>query len=398
MNPEIPALLWVLLAAAIAPMIGEAARRIALPLILIELVLGVALGPQGFAVAAVEGPLTYMAKFGMAFLFFLAGFEINLRAIGNAALRTASIGWIIVMCLACLGAYMMQAAGLIHAWSIVAIALGTTALGILVPILRDGKELESPFGKQVMAIGVVGELGPILLMSLVLARDYTVTGQTLMTLAFIVAVLLVAWAALTFKVPAFLRILRRTMTQSSQLPVRICVLLLGVLVVLAETFELDLALGALAAGMIVGLATIDGHEHVLQHKLDAIGFGLFVPLFFIVSGMTLDVNSMLGSSAGLVLTAIFFAILLLVRAPILILQRRQLGSRKAGALALYSGTTLSLIVVLTQIAIQRDLMTSAEATPLVGAGILTVLFFPIFAAALAGRHDARRNPSSQDGL
>ena len=188
------------------------------------------------------------------------------------------------------------------------------------------------------------------------------------------------------------------MTQSSQLPVRICVLLLGALVVLAENFDLDLALGALAAGMIVGLATLDGHGHVLQHKLDAVGFGMFVPTFFIVSGMTLDFNSMFASTAGLAMTGMFFVALILSRLPILLLHRQQISFRKAGAVALYSATTLSLIVALTQIGVQRGLMTATEATPLVAAGVLTVLLFPSIAAVLAGGQDTRRSSSSQDSL
>jgi Kef-type K+ transport system membrane component KefB len=398
MDFHIPAILWVLTAAALAPLIGEATRKLALPMILIELLLGVAIGPQGLAFASVEGPLPFMAKFGMAFLFFLAGFEIDLRAIGGAALRSASIGWALVMLLACLAAFGMQAAGLIQAWSIIAIALGTTALGILVPILRDAKELGTPFGNLVMATGVVGELGPILAMSIVLTRHHTAAGQTLLTVAFIITVLLVAWAALNLKAPAFLQILRKTMTQSSQLPVRLCVLLLGVLVLLAEYFGLDLALGAFAAGMIVGLATLDGHGHVLQHKLDAVSFGMFVPVFFIVSGMTLDIKAMFSSSSGLLLTGLFLVVIVVVRLPIVLLQRRQLNGRIASALGLYSATTLSLIVVLTQTGVRRGLMTTSEATSLVCAGILTVLLFPSIAAALSGRQDAQRSSSSQDNL
>jgi Kef-type K+ transport system membrane component KefB len=395
---HIPSLLWVLIAAALAPLIGEATRKLALPMILIELVLGVAIGPQCLALATVDGPLPFMAKFGVAFLFFLAGLEIDLRAIGSTALRSATLGWALIMVLSCLAAFAMQSAGLIQAWSIVAIALGTTALGILVPILRDAKELETPFGNLVMATGVVGELGPILAMSIVLARHHTVVGQTLLTIAFIIAVLLVAWAALTLRIPAFLQILRRTMTQSSQLPVRICVLLLGVLVVLATNFGLDLALGALAAGMIVGLATLDGHGHVLQHKMDAVGFGVFVPVFFIVSGMTLDIKTMFSSASRLMLTGVFLTVIVLVRLPIVLLQRRELTGRKASALGLYSATTLSLIVVLAQTGVERGLMTTAEATPLVSAGILTVLLFPSIAAVLAGRRDTQRSAASQDSL
>ena len=146
---------------------------------------------------------------------------------------------------------------------------------------------------------------------------------------------------------------------------------------LAENLGLELALGALAAGMVTGLAIRDGDRaHVFHAKLDAIGFGFLVPVFFISSGMRLDVRSILAGGEGLKLLGAVFAALVAVRLPLVFLLRPTLGARNALATGLFSATTLSLVVALTQIAVDSGIMPAAEAASLVGAGVLSVLIFP----------------------
>jgi Kef-type K+ transport system membrane component KefB len=181
------------------------------------------------------------------------------------------------------------------------------------------------------------------------------------------------------------------MTQSSQLPIRLVVLLVGMFVVLAEILGLDLALGALAAGMIVALATRDSDVHLLHNKLEAIGFGFLVPIFFITSGMKLDVAAIFGNRSGLVLAGLFFIFVLVSRIPLLIAHRGVLDLRKRSALGLYSATTLSLVVALAEIGMANGLMKASEAAPLVGGAMLTVIVFPVIAARLTGKSAIRRS-------
>jgi Kef-type K+ transport system membrane component KefB len=155
-------------------MIAAGTRRLGLSVVVIELLLGVALGPQGLAiVSATTGALPAFATLGLAFLFFIAGLEIDLPAIRGGPLRLAFAGWVCGLALAIAIAFAMRAAGLTDAWRVVAIALMTTALGVLVPILRDGAALDTPFGRNVLAAGVMGELGPILLISLIVSRRFS---------------------------------------------------------------------------------------------------------------------------------------------------------------------------------------------------------------------------------
>jgi len=396
MEHHLPAILVILAVAALAPLIGEATRRFGISVVVIEILLGVAIGPQGLGWAdASRGAAPHLALFGMGFLFFIAGLEIDLGAI-RAELKLALLAWAAALALAAGAAYGLRSAGLVENSLVVAIALATTALGVLVPILKDAAVLDSPFGRHVMAAGVAGELGPIIAMALALSTKHTADVQTAFTLAFIAIVALVCWGSTHVLVPGVLAFLRRTLLRSGQLPVRIAVLLLVGLAVLAEEFGIDLALGALAAGMITGLALRDAQDHTMHHKLEAIAFGFLVPVFFIVSGMKLDVRSIFASTQGLTLLAAAFLALVAVRIPGMLVYRGVLGTRAAVAHGLYSATTLSLIVAITGIAVAGGLMKPAEAAPLVGAGMLTVLLFPAIALPLAGLRPRGEGAAADD--
>jgi len=401
MQVHIPPLLVVLAVAVAAPLLSEMTRRIGVSVVVLEILLGVAIGPQVLGWAAPENALPYLATLGMAFLFFLAGLEIDLQAIKGEPLNRSLIGWVGVFGLSCAVALGLRAVGLVESWIPVAIALATTALGVLVPILKDTGLLDSSFGRFVMAAGVVGELGPILVMSLALSTTHTADVQTGFTVVFIAVVLLVGWLMIQGgRVPVVLGLLRRTMTQSSQLPVRLAVLLVAAFAVFAELLGLDLALGALAAGMVVSLATRGANVHVLHEKLEAIGFGFLIPVFFIVSGMKLDMAAIFGSAAGIALALIFFAAVLAVRIPMSLAHRGVVQIRQRMAVALYSATTLSLVVALGEIGVASGLMKPSEAAPLVGGAMLTVILFPILALRLTGQSvdHAMAHVNDRDGL
>jgi Kef-type K+ transport system membrane component KefB len=380
------ALLLVLAIAAAAPIIAEATRRLGLPIVVLEILLGVAIGPQGLAWAVPEGAIiSFLAISGLAFLLYLAGMEIDLPAIRGRPLKLALAGWAAGMALACLIAIGMRAAGLVDTWFVVAIALTTTGLGVIVPILHDSGDLDTAFGRDVIAAAAMGEIGPILTISFVLSVESRAAVRIEHTLVFIALVLVIGWLLVRSRdIPGFLAVLRRGMKQSGQLPVRLVVLLLGGLSVLAETMGIDIAFGALAAGMITALATRGLDTSVLRLKLDAIGFGFLTPIFFIHSGMTLDVATAFSGAAGVLLAGAFLLSMIVVRIPTVLLFRRELGDRRGMALGLYAATSLGLVVVLTQIAMKKGIMSSAEAAALVGGAVLTLIMFPPIAMRLTG--------------
>ncbi len=253
------------------------------------------------------------------------------------------------------------------------------------------------------AIPVLAQLGMAFLfyivLSIMLSRTHSAGVQAGLTLAFIAVVLVVAWLLVRgAKVPALLEPLRRGLDQSGQMPIRLAIVLVVALAVLAESFGIDLALGALAAGMMTGFAIHGGTRvHDLHAKLDAVGFGFLIPIFFLSSGMKLDVRSIFAGSEGFLLLTGFFVALLVVRIPAVLLYRSSLGLRGARAMGLFSATTLSLLVVLTQVAVEAQLMEPAEAAPIAGAGMLGVMLFPPVALRLAGlgRGEAALHPERE---
>ena len=211
MDLQFPPLFFLIVAAAFAPIVGDATRRLGLSIVVIELLLGVAIGPQGLDLVDLNAKaLSPLAILGMAFLFFIAGLEIDLQAIRGRPLALALAGWFAAFVLAAAIASGLRTYGFVQAWLVVAIALVTTALGVLVPILRDAGAIDTPLGRYVMAAGAVGELGPIIVVSLVLSHRYAVDVQIALTLVFVGGVLFLSWLLVRgAKVPALLLPLRR---------------------------------------------------------------------------------------------------------------------------------------------------------------------------------------------
>lgn len=382
---HLPPLLFVSLAAVLAPLLSSWTGKLRIPIVVFEIVLGVLLGPQCLGWAKFEQGLPFLSTAGVAFLFFMAGLEIDVAAMRGAPLRLATAGWLGSLALALALAFCLSLVGGSHAWPLVGVALATTALGVIVPVLRDANLLTTDLGKFAVAVGAIGEVGPILVMSVLLASRNGVGVQLGLVCMFMVTVLGVFGASLSVRPPGLVGLLTRTMTQSGQLPLRMSMLLIAALVVLAEQFDLDLALGAFAAGMAVGLAVRNAHVEVLHHKFDAVGFGFLIPIFFVSSGLQLDVVAVLSSVRNIVMMLLYALLLLVVRGAPSLLFRRLLPQREAMALAFYSATSLSLIVALTETAVHRGLMTSDSAAALVGGGLISVMLFPVLATRFAGK-------------
>jgi len=382
---DLPPLLFVSLAAVLAPVLSSWTGQLRIPVVVFEIVLGVLIGPQVFGLTKFQGGLPYLSILGVAFLFFMAGAEIDVGAMRGPPLKLASLSWLLSLAVAVAVAFGLAHVGGSKAWLLVAVALSTTALGVIVPVLRDANLLGSELGKFAVAVGAIGEVGPILLMSVLLATHYGLGVQIGLVGLFILTVLAVFWASMSARPPGLIGLLARTMTQSGQLPIRMSLLLIAGLSVLAERFDLDLALGAFAAGMAVGLAIRKAHVEVLHHKFDAIGFGFLIPIFFVSSGLQLDVRAVLSSAHNIGMMLAYAALLLLVRGAPCMLFRKLLVQRETVALGFYSATSLSLIVALTGTAVHRGMMSSDSGAALVGGGLISVILFPVLGTRFAGK-------------
>ncbi|MFO1205865.1 MAG: cation:proton antiporter [Burkholderiales bacterium] len=378
-------LLIVLFAAALAPLFNELPIRLRLPLVVIELLLGIAIGPQVLDLVGDEAGVRALSALGLCFLFFLAGMDLDFSTLRGTPLRLGGLGWTVSIVLALALAQALSAAGLAFDPFLVSVALATTAIGALLPILREADDLDSPFGRCVLGAGAIGEFAPIILFSLIMAGDGKLAQRSELLITFIFIALTCVVLVLRVRPPQVIEILSRTLYKTSQFPVRLSMLLLASMVVMADTFGLNLLLGAFAAGAVVGLVARGPEAEPFRHKLDAIGFGFLIPIFFIASGTQIDVVALFASPDSLLRVPLFVALFLLVRGAPALLYRRALGKREQLALALLSATSLPLVVVIADLGRATGKISPENAAALVGAAILTVLVFPLIALSLRSK-------------
>jgi len=364
-------------------------RGLLLPAVVVELVLGVIIGPQVLGVEVTDF-LQFFANLGLGMLFFFAGYEIDLRRISGTPLRLGAIGWAMSLVLAYAIGGILAAAGVVVSLLYTGSAIATTAIGTLIPILSDGGELKTRFGTLLLGAGAVGEFGPILLITLILS-----TGSTLHHAAILIAFVALAIGVALIAVRSSGRsvpLLERTLEKSSQLAVRWIVVLVFALALLASELGLDLLLGGFAAGLITRQVLKEREVPAFDSKLSAVAFGVFIPFFFVVSGMQLDVDALFASWSGVVKLFVFFGLFLVVRGtPALVLYRGVLDRRGRVRLALFTSTQLPLVLAITTLAQDGGHMRASTAASLVGAAVLSTLVYPLVALRL---HDERPTGSS----
>jgi len=394
MTPEdVYQLTLVALAGVLAPLLVTTVRRFAIPSVVLEITFGIILGPQVLDLIQPTGLVDGLSTLGLSMLMFLAGYELKLDTIRGRPLTLASISWGMSLALAAgVGVVVHFVAGG-HGEIVIPLALTTTALGTLLPVLRDAGVLRTPLGRYAMALGSIGEFGPIVLVALLLTGADT--AQSVLVLA--IFGLFVLGAARLANRPWGERIVSfigRGLQSSSQLPIRLTLLFMLVLAAMANRLGIDVLLGAFAAGVVVRIpaAKYDDEEDesdassIFGFKLEGIGFGMLVPIFFVVSGTRIDLASLFANPTTLLAVPGFLLLMLVVRAiPTFLCYRKALGRTQRRALAVMSATGLPLIVVITTIAVDNGYISSADAAAMVAAGMLSVVILPAVSIALLGR-------------
>jgi Kef-type K+ transport system membrane component KefB len=378
------AFLAIVAAAALAGTVAAviSARGLMIPVVVLELLLGVVLGPHvlGLDVTPV---VTFFSDLGLGLLFFFAGYEIDLHRIQGRPLRLALAGWAISLALAYTIGGLLAATGIVLSLLYTGSALSTTAIGTLIPILSDSGELRTRFGTYLLAAGAVGEFGPILLLTLILSTESTLHNALILIVFVVLAVGVAVFAVRSSE--RTLPLLERTLETSSQLAVRWIVVLVFALALLASELGLDLLLGGFAAGLITRQTLKAREIPAFDSKLTAVAFGVFVPFFFVVSGMRLDIAALFANVSGIVKMCVFFVLFLVVRGtPALLLYRSALDRRARAALALMSATQLPLVLAITTVATASGHMRASTAAALVGAAVLSTLAFPVLGLRLRG--------------
>jgi Kef-type K+ transport system membrane component KefB len=381
-------LLIVTAVAFTAPLVLGLFPRLRLPAVVLEIVAGIVVGPSVLGWVQLDDTITVLSTLGLAFLLFLAGLEIDVMRLRGTVLRLAASGFALSFVLALVVGAGLDLAGLVDAPLLVAIALVATSLGVLVPVLKDAGESGSTLGQLVIAAGSIADFGAIILLSLFFTGEGG-TGATLL----LIGTLLALGAAVLVAVRGAERSTRlhdtvlRLQDTTAQLRVRGAMVLLVAFAAIAEAIGLEAILGAFMAGAILALLDRDqAMTHPpLRRKLEAIGFGFFIPVFFVTTGVRFDLDALLADVAAV---PVFLVALLVVRGLPAILYRDLLGPRRAAVAGLMQATSLPFIVTATAIGVQQGVLDAGAAAALIAAGLLSVVLFP--AAALQGLRSARQ--------
>jgi Kef-type K+ transport system membrane component KefB len=380
---EAGSLVFVFLATTLGAVLSRWHLRLILPTVVVEIVLGILIGPEVLDLAEVNDLISFLSQFGLALLFFFAGVEVIEHHVPKAALRRGTMGWGISLALGMAFGLTLDRLGVDAEWWLLAVALATTALGTLVPILSDARLLPAPLGRAVLGTGVAGEFWPIIFISVFLTSVYGAVTEAILLVLFGLLVAGAARIALQARPPRALRILQDTLHTTGQVGVRASILLLVLLVFLAADAGFEFVLGAFAAGVIVGLALDSPEGKTVRIRLEGIGFGFLIPVYFVVTGMNFDLDSLL-TAEGLLLAALFLAMLLVSRGASALLWLRDLGRRETVSLALFGATGLPLIVAIVGIGQERGDISDAVGASLIGAGMISVLVYPFIGVGLAG--------------
>ncbi len=379
-------LLLVAVAAFIAPLVLGLSPARRLPSIVLELIAGIIIGPSVLGWVGVDLPIQILSLLGLAFLLFLAGLEVELERLKGRLLVFVSVGFLLSLGLALLVGFALYLSGQVLSPLFIAIVLVATALGVVVPLLKDAGESESSFGQLVIAGAMFAEFGSIILLSLFFSREATSTGTKLVLLAgFILLAATFAFVVLRLERSMHIAaVLQRLQDTTAQIRVRGAFMLLVAFVALAGALGLETILGAFIAGVILRLVDQDRmmtHPQFRQ-KLEAVGFGVFVPVFFVSSGLSFNLAALLASPSTILRVPIFLLALLLVRGVPALLYRPLVGGRHSVVAGLLQATSLSFIVAASQIGLDLHLISKATGAALIAAGLLSVLIFPIVALTL----------------
>ena len=376
-------LVAVALVAALAPLVVAMLPGPRIPQVVIFLLGGVLIGPHVLGLADTAS-IQLLANIGLGFLFLLAGYELDPRLLRQQPGRLAIGGWLMSAAIAVGVAAGLTAAGYIKDYVPVGLALTTTALGTLLPILRDNNMLGGEFGRHVFAAGAVGELFPILIIAVFLGQRGSFVALASVALVGALALTLTFVPRLA-RSAAVQRIVTEGQEATGQVTLRWSMVLLFALLAVASRFGLDVVLGAVLAGMVLRGWTrhLNMDTESLEHKFDAVGYGLFIPIFFISSGMSFDLKSISEDPLRLL---IFFVLLIVVRGlPSLLVYRRALAPVQRLEMTFITATSLPLLIALAAIGEQDGVMLPSTAASLIGAGVLSVLVFPLIAVGLHRR-------------
>jgi Kef-type K+ transport system membrane component KefB len=390
-------LLIVVAVGCLAPLVLGFFPRLRLPAIVLEIVMGIVIGPSGLGWVRPDLPVSILALVGLAFLLFLSGLEIDVQRLRGRILKLTALGFAVSFAIAIVLGIGLHAGGFVKSPLFVAIVLVATSLGVIVPVLKDSGNIGSSFGQLVIAAASIADFGAIILLSLFFSgKGSTSTAGTLILLGVfgVVVVLVGLVIAGVEHSMSVSRVLRRLQDTTAQIRVRAAFVLLIGFSALADQVGLETILGAFAAGALLSL--IDRDEAMthpqFRLKLEAAGFGIFIPVFFVTSGLRFDLNALFASPSTIVRVPLFLLAIILARGLPAVVYARLIGRPRAVVAGVLQATSLPFIVAATQIGLQLGVITRASGAGLVAAGLLSVVISPALGLVLLRRQGPAAQP------
>lgn len=400
MTVDFISLLVIAFVAAACPLIAQSIPKKPIPETVLLLFAGAVLGPHALGIIQVDEAISLLSDLGLGFLFLLAGYEIDPKILGSSQGKRGLATWVITFVIAYVLALLAPGTEFGDlTTAALAIAMSTTALGALIPILKERGVFDTPIGHSTLAYGTWGELMPILAIAILLSTRKTWQTALILLLFGAVCIFLALRGARARRGGGKVyRILAEKADSTSQTFVRVVVLLLIALVAFSAIFDLDIVLGSFAAGFVLRYIVPEGNEE-LESKLDGIGYGFLIPIFFVVSGSNIDMSAV-GSHLGMLV--FFIVCLLLVRAlPIYVAlstskETSTMSSQGRAATAFYCATALPLIVAVTTIALNVGALSADVASIMVAAGAMSMLLMPLLAQLSSNLSDAQAGMAAQE--
>src|SRR6516162_3466607 len=378
--------------AFLVPLLLAPFPRLRVPALVLEILAGIVIGPSGLGWVKVDIPIQIFSVMGLSFILLLAGLEVGFDHLRGPLLNTAVFNFAVSFALALLVAYLLRGAGLVQSPLFIAIVLAATSLGVVIPVLKDAGQEASAFGQLVIASASIADFATIVLLSVFFSREAARAGaKAVLLAAFVLLVgavgLLIARAERSMRLVA---ILVRLQDTTAQIRVRGIFLLLAGFIALAQRLGLEVVFAAFTAGVILKLVDPDlmSARSNARPKLEAVGFGVFVPMFFVTSGLQFNLRALMSSPATIALVPVFFAALLVIRGLPAVMYRPTLGTRRALAAGLLQATSLGFIVVAAQIGMELGMLTQGAGAALIAAGMLSVMILPLAAVTALGPADA----------
>ncbi len=383
--PSLTDLLIVVAVAFAAPFVLGLFPGVRLPSVVLEIVAGIVIGPSLLGIVEVDQAIEVVALIGLGFVLFLAGLEIEFEKLRGQVLRLTALGFAVSFGIAVIVGLGLSAAGLVETPLLVAIILCATSLGVIVPVLKDSGEISTPFGQLIVSAASIADFGAIILLTLFFSGEGGV-GSTLLLLGALLALAAVVFFTVRGAERSMLirGDLLRLQDTTAQIRIRAAIVLFVGFAAVAEELGLEVILGTFIAGAIISLLDRD---EVMTHpdfrrKLEAMGFGFFIPVFFVTSGVRFDLDALVAKASNLAMVPVFLIALLIVRGVPALLYRRLLDGRRTLVAGILQATSLPFIVAATAIGLELGLLDAAESAALIGAGLLSVLVFPLLGLTL----------------